>query len=287
MIRWSARHPIVPAALAGICVCLGLASVWRMPIAYLPGTPSAPLWISFRVPAQPGQEVVLARLVRPLSARLAATPGIEHHSCQIGSGWAGCQVSPTAGTDDEQLAARLRELAAVVAGSGPEHTSSRVWRARPEAERPGLIVQLTGVKRRHTQEELLPLLHQVEGLRTVGLFPHRSNVVRLVATGHDETDAVRTAVRHASRSALYGSSAIGPVVGPSPPASLQELLDLLVPVGSRLTPLGELVQPSLYLPEPRLRYRVNGQEGLFLVVHDDPSRPRRSALAAAREQIDQ
>ena len=92
MIRWTARHPVVPIALIGIFLCLGGAGLWRMPVDYLIGDRPAPLWASFAVPGEPGREVVLDSLVRPLERRLGADTSVARCRSWIGADWAQIEV---------------------------------------------------------------------------------------------------------------------------------------------------------------------------------------------------
>jgi multidrug efflux pump subunit AcrB/ABC-type multidrug transport system ATPase subunit len=288
VITYIARHPVVTIAMIGICLCLGAAAVWQMPVDYLLGQARAPLWVQLTAPAEPGREVVLERLARPFAARLAAEPGIAGHQAWIRKSWAGFSVEPAPGWDQQELAGRLREIAEAVARAGPEDCSSRVWRARSTAERPGLVIQLAGVGRSRVEDQLLPRLLLVPGLRSVELFPHRQRRVRLTVTDADmaTAGALRTGLRRISQRNLLGLGAGGvAVVSPPAPESLASLLDQPVFHRGRSRSLAEMVQPAMLLPEEVTRFRVNGREGLFLIVHDDPTLPRRSALGHARELI--
>jgi multidrug efflux pump subunit AcrB/ABC-type multidrug transport system ATPase subunit len=288
VIGYTARHPVVTIAMIGICLCLGAAAVWQMPIDYLLGQSWAPLWVQLVSPAEPGREVVLERLVRPFAARLADEPGIAGHQAWIRKSWAGFSVESAPGWDQQELAGRLREIAEAVARSGPEDCFSRVWRARSTAERPGLVVQLAGIGRAQVEDELLPRLVLVPGLRSVELFPQYQSQVRLTVTDADMTTerSVRTSLRRISQRNLLGLGADGvAIVSPPAPESLATLLERPVYHRGRTRSLAEMVQPAMLLPEDVTRFRVNGRAGLFLIVHDDPSLPRRSALGRARTLI--
>src|SRR5512136_2897941 len=128
MIRWAARHPIVPFALIGIVLFLSAASVRRMPITYLSGQARTPLWAALSVPDAPGREVILDRLVRPLERRLLAEPSVAHSSVQVYADSADFTLDLHPGEDAEEVAGRLRELAESVAQAGPPRTQAWVSR---------------------------------------------------------------------------------------------------------------------------------------------------------------
>ena len=108
MIRWAARHPIVPLALVGIIFCLGLAAVGRMPVAYLFGETEAPLYAWLSVPGEPGREEILASLVKPLEKRLLAMPDVAGCSASVypASAWFSIEIKP--GRDMGEAAAKVR-----------------------------------------------------------------------------------------------------------------------------------------------------------------------------------
>ncbi len=184
LIRWAARHPVVPVALVGIVLCLGAAALWRLPISYLFTTPRQTLWIWLQVPGDLGRDHVLARVVRPLERQALADPGVDQATTlSIRAGSALIELDTTG--DPEQVAGRLRERAHAVARSAPSGTTIAVQRERSEAEQPGLIVQLAGIGRDEVEHDLVPRLQAVEGLRRVRIFPDAPSRLHLEITDPD------------------------------------------------------------------------------------------------------
>jgi multidrug efflux pump subunit AcrB/ABC-type multidrug transport system ATPase subunit len=273
----------------GICFCLGSAALVKMPISYLLGDREAPLWVSIRAPSAPGREVVLNQLLIPFEAQLKSLDEVAEFTAWVSTSSAGILVEPGAGFDRTEVADRVREIAEVVASGGPARTTARVFRARPMSERPGLVVQISGVSRASVENELLPELRQVRGLRTVELFPPESYVLELsVSDTAPETRAsIRSAIQIASQSRYLGNWRGLPVVSAAAPQTVAAVLEVPVSIKEQIVPAGELATPSIRQPEVGVHFRVNGHEGLFLIVHDDASLPRRDALARAESVVKQ
>jgi ABC-2 type transport system ATP-binding protein len=288
VIRATARHPLVPIALIGIAFCLGSAAVWRMPIRDVLVGGDTPLWVSLWVPAEPGREEVLAKLLRPLEAQLLAEPAVAGTRARVSASWLSVEVTTRHGYDQRVVAGSVRELAASVARSGPPGTISSVWRSGSSEDRPGLVMQLSGVESSAVERELLPRLRVTTGLRAVELFPAPNDGARLrLATPlPDAVAAVRAACRLASERRPLGWLGASGVVTAAPVTSLTQLLDAPVALGGAVLPLGDVARLEIPPLRQPVRYRVNGREGLLLLIRDDPAQPRRSALGVARRAVE-
>ena len=102
------------------------------------------------------------------------------------------------------------------------------------------------------------------------------------ANWREAVAAVQRSVAAAARRDLLGRVLGQSVVSEPAAASLAELMRLEVGTGG--DQLADLATPAIRDSSSGLRLRVNGREGLFLIVYDDPTALRRDALAETRRR---